>query len=77
MQCSSPIPAFSPRGPTSMQQPKAQYYRDQAERCLNLVKQAASSDGRFILREMARQYQQLAERVASEDHDDFPLLKLD
>jgi hypothetical protein len=60
-----------------MHQPKAEYYREQAERCLYLVKQAASADGRFILREVARQYQKLAERAQSDDNDDFPLMKLD
>jgi len=60
-----------------MQQPKVQYYREQAERCLNLAKQAASADGRFILREVARQYQKLAERAQVDDDDDFKLLTLD
>jgi hypothetical protein len=77
MQASVTVPAYSPLGSIAMHQPKAQYYREQAERCLYLVKHATSADGRFILREVARQYQKLAERAQSGDHDDFPLLKLD
>jgi hypothetical protein len=50
-----------------MPHPKAEYYREQAERCLSLVKQATSPDSRFILRELARQYQKLAENAEADD----------